>query len=121
MPNDDLEKLSASLFRLFGKLGARPNTQFFLQPLWREAAGPVAERTKITGMERGVLKIVAEFSFAAPIRAAHDILVSRINARLDPYHQIRRIEVSEELPMGQAELPFLRNAGRAGKGERRPR
>ncbi len=112
MPTSDFEDPKASLFRLFGKMGgARCGCPGLLTPLWRDAAGPVADRTRVRGVSDGVLLVEVEKSFLPPVRQAHDLLVERLNLKLGPYHRIRSIQLTE-LPekSDQTELPFVRTS-----------
>lgn len=122
MPPRDLQNLSASLFRVFGKTGCKQDMRRLMMPLWREAAGPVADQTAIDGLEDGVLRIVAEASFAGPIRESVPVLLQRLNGRLDPYHQLSDIVVEarpEPGKRGQMELPMLRGVPRVAKSQGR--
>ena len=122
MPTSDFEDPKASLFRLFGKMGGtRSGCTGLLMPLWRDAAGPVADRTRIQGISDGVLRVEVERAFLTPVREAHDLLLERLNLKLGPYHQIRSIQLTELADARQTAFPFVHVSPRrrAGKQDAR--
>ncbi|MDR0965106.1 MAG: hypothetical protein LBM75_01125 [Myxococcales bacterium] len=115
MASSDFEDLKAPLFRLFGKVAAPRNGDagaltFLMQPLWREAVGPLASRTELKTFAAGLLRVEVDPAFLGDLRRAEAMVLSRLNARLDARYAVRRIELLPA-PSGapDARLAYVRS------------
>lgn len=109
MPSSDFEDLKAPLFRLFGKLPATTSKIFLLLPLWREAVGPLASRTELKSFDTGQLNVAVDPAFLDDLNQAKALVLRRLNARLDPFHAVKRIELTPASCAPQPQLTYLRS------------
>jgi predicted nucleic acid-binding Zn ribbon protein len=81
MARSDFHDLKGALAKALGST-ARVGRAGGLQPLWREVVGALADHSRPTRLDAGILVVEASPEFLFDLQRSNDLLLERLQARL---------------------------------------